>query len=1360
MDLPHQFGEYELLERIATGGMAEVFLARAFGVEGFQKRLVIKRILPSLARSERFVSMFVKEAKISSLLSHPNIVQVFDLGRVGSDHYIAMEHIHGRDLTRTVKRLRAQGRGLPIGLAVHIGACLARGLAYAHHRTDPGSKLAGIIHRDVSPHNVVVSFEGEVKLLDFGIARLAGEAEPGVGRPGGGKFAYMSPEQARGEPVDHRTDIFACGIVLYELLVNHRLFAHSDPDEKLRLVREAVVPDPREENPEVPDSLWFVLQRALARDTDDRYSDAGTLEEDLRALIYSEGLRGDDAALGAFVRDLWAEELGPDPAVIEMEEMVRGLGRAEGSTATGTDDSDRLGASVDSGSGSGSGSGSDSGDGGLGRVAVSERKPVAVLALELLGLTVASATLDPEALVRRYARLQRAVERVARRDGAWVEQQTDEAFTLVFGVPKTQEEDLERACHAACALQRAIGRLRRQGEALELACGVHLGEVVMTGQADDWSCLPRGDALKLARRLALVAEPGTVVVSAEVVARASALWRFAAGPQLRQQGHREETPCFRVEGRRRRAQSAHPVRWLPRSDEVERLTEGLSVLARGKGGLIVVRGETGCGKSLLLRELDDLADRAGLPMFKGRTQPYGSDRPLTPFRELVADMLGIEADAEPASIRASLARLAELRLSERDAATLAYLFALELHPSKAPPRQTFFEVGLRLVRGIARERPVLLALEDVHYLDRVERELLRHLLRNTTDDPILWLLSWSGDPGIDLGRDSSVIRLSAMDAPSQRRLVCELAGAESCSEELAVLVAQASGGNPLYVEEVIKALTQGSQVVVEQGEVDLAGGVDAAALPPTLEGFISARIDALDAASKGVIQLAATIGMTFNQALLGQAAGLDDPGPLIDDLVDQGLLVAEGGEGRYAFASYLVWEVVRSSILGVQLRDHHRMVAAGMERLWEGRLEPHLESLASHCAQGGRLIDAARYAQRAGDLHRRASFLERALAAYRRAIRWLEAAEPEPESSVSVGRSSLADRRDGNDDDADLRAQGEAILNHRAGEVAALLGRYRLAERHYQVALELASDFLLAEVEGRCHLGLAELFGQQGSRVLASAHVDQALSQARISRDVRRQVEALTLQASLALQEGDLSRSQAASDEAHALAEELEDPRLAAAALVALANLLMRASDEGVAQRHLERARVLADQAEDRILVGRVINNLGLAHLQSQRLEQALACFREAMHLRRDTGYRQGRIVNLHNIGDVLLRMGRPGRAWAAFERSRDAAREVGLDKAVAYNDVYLGYLQAERGEDAEGLALLADARERAGKLDDRDTVVLAHWLEGRALLNAGRLGEARQRLAEGLRLAGAQPDQLLVRDIQATLRAFPDAVQ
>ena len=321
MDLPHRFGKYELLEHVATGGMAEVFRARSFGVDGFEKHLVIKRILPGLARDPRFVGLFVKEARISAGMSHPNLVQVYELGRVVDDHYMAMEFIHGRDLARVGRALRRSGGRVPVNLAVYIAVSVMRALAYAHALTDPVGRPLGLVHRDVSPHNVMLGFEGEVKLFDFGIAGLSGE-----GTGGGGKHGYLSPEQLDGATLDGRSDVFCVGILLWELITGQRLFGGADLEAKRIAVRAAVIPDPRDAEPRVPQALVTVLRHMLARRVEDRPESADAAAEMLSAALFPQFPAADARAARAFMRDLFPEEAArPSGATVDLGGLARDL---------------------------------------------------------------------------------------------------------------------------------------------------------------------------------------------------------------------------------------------------------------------------------------------------------------------------------------------------------------------------------------------------------------------------------------------------------------------------------------------------------------------------------------------------------------------------------------------------------------------------------------------------------------------------------------------------------------------------------------------------------------------------------------------------------------------------------------------------------------------------------------------------------------------------------------------------------------------------------------------------------------------------------------------------------------------------
>jgi len=236
---PKQFGKYYLLEKLAVGGMAEIYKAKTYGAEGFEKLLAIKRILPHAAADKEFINMLIDEAKLSVLLSHANIVQVYDLGKVGEDYFISMEFIHGINLRDVLYRLREKNKRLPIDLSVYAASEICKGLDYAHRKTDSNNQPLGIVHRDISPQNILISYEGEVKIVDFGIAKAAMNISHTMAGILKGKIAYMSPEQAMGKAIDFRTDIFSLGILLYEALTGKKLYTGESQFEVLKKIRTA-----------------------------------------------------------------------------------------------------------------------------------------------------------------------------------------------------------------------------------------------------------------------------------------------------------------------------------------------------------------------------------------------------------------------------------------------------------------------------------------------------------------------------------------------------------------------------------------------------------------------------------------------------------------------------------------------------------------------------------------------------------------------------------------------------------------------------------------------------------------------------------------------------------------------------------------------------------------------------------------------------------------------------------------------------------------------------------------------------------------------------------------------------------------
>ena len=302
-------GKYEIIKRLATGGMAEIFLARVSGLPGFQKMVVIKRILPQLATKTDFVEMFLDEARIAATLQHPNVVQMYDVGVVDGNYFIAMEYLHGEDVRSLMRALHRKDQKLPVEHALNIVIGVASGLHYAHEKVGFDGKPLEIVHRDVTPQNIIVTYDGAVKLLDFGIAKASnrfGETRFGTLK---GKVPYMSPEQCRGEPLDRRSDIFSLGIMLYELTLGKRLYQGKSDFEVLKQIVEGTVTAPHELDKDYPPELEKIVMRALEKEKDKRYQTARDIQADLESMVRADRLHVSPIAMTHFMEETFGQKI-------------------------------------------------------------------------------------------------------------------------------------------------------------------------------------------------------------------------------------------------------------------------------------------------------------------------------------------------------------------------------------------------------------------------------------------------------------------------------------------------------------------------------------------------------------------------------------------------------------------------------------------------------------------------------------------------------------------------------------------------------------------------------------------------------------------------------------------------------------------------------------------------------------------------------------------------------------------------------------------------------------------------------------------------------------------------------------------
>ena len=1341
---PTRFGKYQLIEKIATGGMAEVYKAKSYGVAGFEKLLVIKKILPHLSRNNEFVKMFINEAKIAVSLNHANIAQVYDLGVVDKDYFMAMEFIHGNDLMRVIKMGRKTRRFLPIPTGVHIITEVARGLDYAHTLSDPGGRPLNVVHQDVSPHNVMISYEGDVKLLDFGIARVGEVAEEEAGRLAGGKFAYMAPEQAQGQTVDARSDIFAAGIILYELITGQRLYAGKDRSEKMRMVRNAEIPPPRAVNPEIPARLEEILLRALARDPEDRYQQSRDFQEDLLSFLYDVGMRVARADVAHFMKEMFAEEYQRASAGSVINRIVKDLGelsRAEAfepelvveepGSAKGPLTSGEW-ATVDL---SISGLSSSSGTADL-SAAVSQggRRQVEVLAVEITGLTDIADRVGEEGLLRLNFSFLKSLATLIKKYRGTLTRLDSDRLMVLWGLETASSKDLELCVRCASDLRRLSEKFAEaKGERVHLSMGAHRGAVLVAGaekkgrRRKHRSYTPWGDTVKMARRLCEAAGLDEVLVSERVFGLLGEHAEFDPLPAVNVKWSAGEVRPYRLRRIRGRGERPSSGRWIKRADEFEALKRVIGRVAAGTASVLSVEGESGSGKARFVREIREITRDRDISFYTGRGTFYSREVPFLPFREILELVCGFEESDDADKKREKLQRLSELRLDPIDVHIVGQLFELDFEGSNIKylsgdqMRVGTFEGIRKVFAGLSADRFLVIALENFHHLDHYSVDLAKHLARTLAERKVLLVVTQPVGGSLPFDAETPLDRLAVppMGREEIRSFITELLSVSAIPDQLLDLVEESGGGNALFSKEIVGQLRREGLVQIQDGEAVVVGQLEDAEIPATVGDLIASKIDTLGSGERVVLEVAATIGRAFERQLIEEVTRLkgEELSEVLARLRALKLVrpMRDGeviGEADFVFRNNMCWEVTSRGILASRSKEFHCRVGEAIERRHGDTLRLHFEELSRHYQAGGLLRRAAFFAEQAGRAYGKQYFDREAGRCFQRAILLLRGAEAEAGETREVA-AHLAD------------------LYLLLGEIQVRALQTEMASRSYNKALEFAGDAEDEPLQARALLHMGKTQVDLGKASIAGEYLRQAQSIAERIEDQDLLCDADEEMAKWALAEGDFDSAKVALNRALKAARERDDNIRVARILGSLGSYYMKAGEYRLSERHLHKARDLAMTTDDKILQGLLLNNLGVTYIHVERFDEALECYRQSCEIRKGIEYRRGVIVNLHNIGDVYFRMGDYARAFQYFQESMDSAQDNDWQKGQAMNQVYLGYLQALRGELDEGQETLNDGIARALRCGDKDTAAQGKVFLARVLTRRGDVDAARQVLAE-----------------------------
>ncbi len=1343
-----QYGKYQLLRRIGRGGMAEVFLAKSSVAQGLAKTLVIKKIHPAFAKSNQFTAMFKDEAKIALGLNHPGIVQVFDFGMHGTTFFLAMEYVEGMDLLRLMQETARAQVPFPFGLSAYVVQQVSKALDYAHRKTDEFGEPLGIVHRDISPQNVLVSWDGGVKIVDFGIARARDiHEDAGVIK---GKFAYMSPEQARGEPVDRRSDVFSAGIVLFELVCGRTLFPGKGK-EVLERVKSGAIPRPRDLNPDVPDELETTLLKALAFHRDDRYQTARDFQNALGRFLFrfADANDGpiDSARLAQYVARVVPAERRkpavPPPTAPSVPGARSAPPEAPSLEMPSIDSPDR----------------DDDGSAPMTPPPVApsevrERKHVFVLEGQPTGIESLRRRLGTHGARGTLHEFIAMARDIAYKHHAHVHHIDEDGFTFVVGLPVATEDDASRTIRLALALVDALDAVGQDVEPeLRLAVGIQRGTATLrrTG-GTRFSYELSGATTNVARRLATSAQGAEVLVGGGVYRVSSDDWNYVelasievpVDPDTQPGTTAEDTQLakvYRLRGpkeraqrmRERHAQTAKEL--IGRDLELKVLQDAYrDVLVTRRKRHIAIIGEAGVGKRSLVTAFLQSIPKDEAIVMRAAARAATSYTPFAIIADLGRDLLGLAEGADGKEVRRRVELIASTlypgseKSREVRGLTLAVgmLLGAKFDDADADTdidaterRQRILEALTRVESKLSAEKPLVVVGEDVHWADEQSYDLFIELLKVATGRPILGIVTGRPEPRVlDSAATTGavVIRLDELTEDARLSLVTDRFAPDEEAHDLAVQVVARAGGNPFFINEMLDALAERGIVVADPNAGGLLRWVDREApiqVPTRVEALVSTRLDMLPQTEKESLMYAAVLGRVFTteqlDAILGRPSAAD-----VQGLTARGLVRARDGGRGYAFRNDMTMTIAY-------------------------QLLPEDDRTQLHLAAAARLGSAASYRPGQDDAVI-ARHLELAGDASQAAARYLQAAK----HAIGVGGGADALRQltralkllspDDHEARFAARRQREDILRN--------LGRrpqqLREIDRMRKEAEALGDRRKLAHAQAR----LIQFYIDVGKPAAARRAVDPALTAARAAGDHLAEADILRLQSTIARLVGQNDEALTLSQRALDLCDDTIAGKMQRATVLNVqGTILWHTASLHEAIHAFAEALVIYRFLKQRREEARVLNNMGIVFAELGEYEEALAHYKSSLKLDQELGDKLSVPLKLGNIGQTYTDLGDVDRGERYLAKALKLTEQVGDDLSATDVTISLGQVYLQRKEADRALRMFERGLELATAGGDRYQEIRALCYAALAQLAGGRPPDGALELAENAtRLAHKMP--------------------
>lgn len=1270
---PQEIAQFDVVRRLGTGGMAEVFLAKKIGAEGTYKVLVLKRILPAHGSSRRFRAMFIEEARLATRLNHPNVVQVYEFQDFGDQGLLlAMEYVEGCDLGHLMSAAKAKGAKIPPWIGAWIIAEAAKGLHYAHEKKDEAGQPLDIVHRDVSPQNILLSFEGAVKIADFGIAsaRLFAE-EQGVLK---GKFGYMSPEQARGESVDRRGDVYSLGVILWEILVGRPIHGGLGGEALIDIVRSGIVEPPSTHTPDVPPELEAITLRALGEAPDQRFSTAREMAAAIGKAIVRQGELIDAAGLEGTL----AHTIGRDGRPLVSEPPASLVARADDARTQAAVPLARSMPDSRSEAHDSPASQGDAASGAARRLTSSgtrrEVRHVAVLSLRLKGLG--------EATVPRRAldSLKNLLDDLAFKRGvrwAWVSEADSPNAPIamasaIAGVGANPSRAASDAAQLALDVHEAVSGFK---EDLPVAIAASVGIVrgIATGLRDSQGHLVQyilhEPAAHLADLLCETAPSGHTWVAGGVYRLIRRDFRWGDLPNLEVRRTPAEADGVALPGAMRVYSLERSLSRDERldiqggaTDLVGRDAEKAdlhaafheAVSGRGASARVVCRavvGEMGIGKTALvatfLAELPPIAR-----LLHVECTPVTMEVPYAAVAEIVRQAIGTSGEEPVDQVAALIAKAGDgTTLGDASSPIVARLTELATNrqmgdgsEDDAHARKKQILSGIRnLLAAIAFEAPIVVVIEGMHWADKASLDLFAEIAHTNEPLPVFVLMVTRPDERVTQVTQGVVrVDLRSLTPDEQVRLVETRLGVRDGARQVCADLLTKVGGNPFFLLEMVDALLE--RGAIEIRETSAPGGesvaalartgrddADFGALPSTLEQLLGDRIRELPPMEHAVVDWLAIAGGPLSLADLGKLTENQDEQAVVR-LCARGLCDRKGE--LVDFRHPLTRDVVD---LALDREDRVRMHRALGEHLATTSLGRGLSAavVARHLSKGDRRDKAADFYLEAASAARSAYQIPLAIRYYLRAM-------------TSLGED---DRR--------------GVETHEALEsLYRMLGRRRERVRHLKALRTLARRKGTPRAVCLGLLRSARYEFDEGRLARGFAVARQAAEIAHTSDLPVFEMEAEARVSEFLRELGDIQGALAACDRALATfgpnAGGKMPPDQQGEVLRLRGMLLLRVGRVREAVDAYVDATAIFKKFGKRRLEARVKGALSYAMFVQGRYEDAIALSLESIQIDLSIGVRFQIARALTNIGHAYFRLGDVDRSLAYLKRAREVHERYG----------------------------------------------------------------------------------------------------